>query len=309
MDQNNRQHFYPRFCLKNWGPSGKLYCQNLLTKRISRIGVRRVGMQENFYTVRKDDRGQPFDYDSIFTKIENDASIVIRDILAKRSLQNLNQEKLGIFIQFICWQYHRTNFIRSASEGITRNLENILKSLYPKDKDKIKVFWKDVKSQNLSVISEFTKDLFYEIYSMNHVLLRSPEGNPRFITSDEPVILNSLCSKWVGLKTATEIYFPLSPRICFAARRTPRAISQPITGNTNIEKKYIDYINDLQNWFAHKELYALHESDLTNRSILRTKNSEAHIEEAEKMSLVDSEGRIRLSSFSPRISMPIPPPR
>lgn len=269
--EKNRQHYVPKFYLRNFSGSEKaINAFNITnTKFILNASIRNMCQKNNFYG--SDNRVEDFLGDDI----EGRASAIIQEILKTKSIPQ-NVEDYMHLLMFIMVMEARNI---KMSDSLDKMVDFIAKSLLESNLD-----FKDINpndftvSLNNGVVKSIKAaiEMTPVIADLEPVLIIKKSSISRsFIASDNPVIrynplyLNKNYPSGFGYATkGLMVFLPLSHEVCLLLY-DKEIYNIPLSSNNRLvlnRAKDIDYINDLiylnsyNNVFIHqsvKESYLL----------------------------------------------------
>lgn len=212
-----KQHYVPRFLLRNFTESSKknqLFVFNKRTEKKFRTSPEQIAHENKFYDFElKQDK---FSLEPLFSDIENIAAPIIRKITQNKTLLKITNEEKEYLSIFILYQQGRT---RHAFEEFKNNfirpfLKKILTLNSPEeinaDDIDIKIDDDFCKINVLTQTLKIAIILHKEISRRNWILFKKAEGTS-FIIGDHPVIMDNNTTLNLGLLSpGVEIYMPLS---------------------------------------------------------------------------------------------------
>jgi hypothetical protein len=270
--KKSRHHYVPRFYLKNFASNTELAD----TKQINlynidkQIIINNVSLKEQCYKHKF--YGKNDDIENMLAKLESKFAVITRKILATKTLPSRDAGEFAMILFFVALQMIRTkrmaedfnSFIEKFNQIILlRNKEN-----FNLTAEKIKEMKIGIKDPMLILIHSAIK-FFLSIDDLKLILLVS-DCECNFITSDAPVFMyNKYCEGSAGATTGliaagTQIFFPLSPRICLhlydgnvykVGKKSGNIVS--ITSATDIDR-----INTIQFIGADNNLYFSNNHDI-----------------------------------------------
>jgi len=217
MVDKKRQHYVPRFYLKNFstnseGKSIGVYNVDRY-KFIPRGSLKEQAYKNYFY-------GEDDEIEDSLSTIESIAASAIKNILAKRTMPEKLTSEYYSLLAFTALQWARTPYAADEAKEI---IEKSLESTVERDKS-YKIVLDEFKSRlenaPLYLLRNVPK-LIPCISDLNIILLINQTNIP-FITSDNPVVLyNQFLEKRREYYCNTsfeskglQIFFPLSPELC-----------------------------------------------------------------------------------------------
>ncbi|MCK5608723.1 DUF4238 domain-containing protein [Candidatus Pacearchaeota archaeon] len=184
MPENKKQHFVPRFYLRNFASDKAQKQINLYSFSSSRL-IRQIGLNDQCYKdyfYGKDKRNE-----KNLSKIEGISRNIITKILNREKMPDGTSLDYIYFLMFILLQIARTT---SAESDATKAMEELLKQLlinknpqHKQELEKIKLNATNMPSLNLGTAIQ---SLFL-LTDLNYKILEN-SLNEGFITSDNPAI-------------------------------------------------------------------------------------------------------------------------
>ena len=223
MADTKRQHYVPRFLLKQFCADGQtINVTDLKTKRSYTTNIINVAQEKYFYNLNTNKGKISLEKD--FAGLEDKTAPIIDKIVETESIGWFQNEDYQILEDFILCQFYRTRKSVNKTTKILKS-ENIpIFDRYNANGEKVETLY----SGDLAIDDNMSKTLTYNILnhmehndivrdalaSMEWLLLKSPE-NKRFIISDSPVVLISSTEDYKGETAGFElpdaqILFPIS---------------------------------------------------------------------------------------------------
>ena len=202
-----KQHYVPRFLLRNFTESSKknqLFVFNKRTEKKFRTSPEQIAHENKFYDFKlKQDK---FSLEPLFADIENITAPIIRKIIQNKTLLKITNEEKEHLSLFILYQQGRT---RHAFEEFKNNLIHpFLKKILTLNSplpEGINVDDIDIKIDDdfckINVLMQTLKIaiiLHKEISRRDWILFKKPEGTS-FIIGDHPVIMDNNTTLNLGL--------------------------------------------------------------------------------------------------------------
>lgn len=242
MSQAKKQHYVPRFYLKNFSINSNrktIQCLDKINLRshISDFGP--IAQEEKF------NESEFQDIEDDLSKIENNAGYLINNFLDDPKYKRLNSEPFKLKLAyFILIQLIRTKEIRNRPiDGI-----NSLKS-YMADKYDLKDFEiekydqllnkEEIKEAHLDFIQDDNLDLLEGIFCKKWILLKN-QTSMNFWTSDNPVVKYNPYGNLGLIVEGIQLFFPLSPKFCLC-------ILNPFCYSNFKEYKEFDIVDGFNN--------------------------------------------------------------
>lgn len=301
MGQTKRQHYVPRSYLKRFSFDGKLIhtyfisqdtptilTDNELRKVWRDVSISDVCLKKDYHTVRQHSPGNNInpmvlekDFFQDYAEPKFQSIIDALDGLAQEFIKNgdivapfnITDEQKLTLIQSIFIQYHRSPRLRRPFEEINKIIKHWESS---NGKDSLGM---DVASThadktyiNLFLFRAFATKL------LDYSMLFRVSKNENFFTSDNPVVIHKLGTKWNDIfnvnfyKDEFSVFFPLTPYL-MVEFYNPEAfpdslimdgtISSVDTEYENQVNKY-QYINAEKTIFSYKNDFSLFLKTTTN---------------------------------------------
>lgn len=215
MSEKNRQHYVPKFYLRNFSDSenaiGTYNINN--SKYISNASIKGMCQKHNFY-------GADNKVENFLSVIETDAATIIRNILDKNEMPN-NESDYILLVMFLLITEARNLKMAESSNNMVDFLAKKLIQGNPEFKDldieKFKIEIKEPATHNIKIAIEITP----LILDLEPILIVEQTQARKFITSDNPLIrYNSfyLDKNYPGgygyVTRGLQIFFPISPSKC-----------------------------------------------------------------------------------------------
>ena len=87
-----KHHYVPQFILKNFSHEKKIFTYDKSTGCVRRFPVKKVFQEENFYKI-----GGSVELEDILGKIENHASLLIKEIISSSTVVWLNASEKDFY--------------------------------------------------------------------------------------------------------------------------------------------------------------------------------------------------------------------
>lgn len=274
-----KHHYVPQALLRKFSPINggeQVFVFDKKTGRHFKAAVADVAAERDFNCVVFG--GREFNYEVLFQGLDNLLAIAIRDLSAKGTLVEVDEEVLRALPVFVACQLVRTKIIRTSPVEFSKQLSDWMVTL---GFERSRVI-DDADARKIALAQLFDLDRYSEILrKKDPVLLISETGD--LWTSDNPVVMrNTFPYGRIGLDApGIEIYYPISPRMCLALycpsvreilreatdenhpRPAPSApflnrLYQSIQSGTPfvIDEKYCMALNELQTLRSCRFLYA-----------------------------------------------------
>jgi hypothetical protein len=258
-----KQHYVPRFLLRNFTESSKkkqLFVFNKRTEKKFRTSPEQIAHENKFYDFKlKQDK---FSLEPLFADIENITAPIIRKIIQNKTLLKITNEEKEYLSLFILYQQGRT---RHAFEEFKNNiirpfLKKILTLNSPLPEG-INVDDIDIKIDDdfckINVLMQTLKIaiiLHKEISRRDWILFKKAEGTS-FIIGDHPVIMDNNTTLNLGLLSpGVEIYMPLSSEFLLGIWNRKNIYDPKTTVDCNYEN--MRYFNSRQVIYAESYLFS-----------------------------------------------------
>jgi hypothetical protein len=306
MNKPTKHHYVPEFLLRNFiipktDPSS-VYVYNLKYAKKRKLAPGAVAHQENFYSLTKEEELDPY-FEKQFQKLETIAAPIIKKILECRGGHNLSKAEKTEFARFIGYSFVRTPQFFKQIENMTLRLQlAVLEFLNGNDADLKKIaqdsrqdpkeyFEKVRQNPEKYIIPEHErKNLYLGFMNQFGAKIANILGNDfywyflesqevKYCISDDPVIFYSR-QQGTGWRHGignddVEIYFPLSPDICFIAFKEAG--------------KFPDFsaqqINALNIWQAYERIFSAYEINFDDEDLQKRANAENVMSREEFMGL------------------------
>jgi hypothetical protein len=239
-----RQHFVPRFYLKNFSQSSSLFCYDKTNDNVMKTS-NDIALEKNFYELEGLERGF---VENFLSEHENNFSKAYNELIKQKDISKLSQESINDFFLFMASQMLRTL-------GYRLDLENVLSRVYDKVFSPVaNNFLKKEESRlagHVRVSAEPEEGKLMQLQNMMenlplfaHILTSKKWWiNENFYdiplwTSDNPVVLRNELNqgRYRGnlglLSPGIEIHFPLTKNLRLFSFDT----------RTCIEKKYDGHV-------------------------------------------------------------------
>lgn len=270
MVENKRQHYIPRFYLKNFSVGGTykaIGVFHLITSKYIPRGKLRTQAYKNYFY------GKGSEPEQTLSILEGHSAAIIADIIQHKSLPPMLSQEHHNLLLFTILQNSRTPY---TAEELNEMADKSIKKVFSKDLkirnhlDKVKISFRDPMKMALRtavLTSPITMDLKYK-------LLDNKTKSP-FITSDNPVVYYNQfmeTRKPLGATTGLackglKIFFPISPKcsIVFYDRDTYKVGNKRdiLVNITNMQD--ICMLNMLQCISANESIYF--NDQLTERDV------------------------------------------
>ncbi|MDZ5762062.1 DUF4238 domain-containing protein [Candidatus Cyrtobacter comes] len=273
-------HYIPQFYLKGFcddKEKAQLYCIDKRENKSFISNVKNVASQTDFY--KADCPSNPGVYEEVLAKAEAKYSEVLEQIKKTSSFSN----NLDVLLDFIAWIYisnpKNRNIFNEALHRVTKIQLQIYQALYDQGKlaeserSKYEELLKHAhlldEVQNDEYKINFTSGSHFqmaieaqeEVYELlklrKWLLLKAPEGNLGFITSDHPAFLAYETKNNVPLglmHKKTQLYFPISNKLAVVGSFESLDTTIDATTNVTIDatEESIARYNACTIWYSNK---------------------------------------------------------
>jgi len=225
LSKARRQHFVPRFYLKNFG-NPKIFCYDKSNDKEVKTNVKDIALGKNFYEL-EDLRGG--EIEKFLSENESKFSKAYYEVINKKDISKLSERSFYHFFLFIASQFVRTPTLRLE-------FENVLSKAYDKMYSKLANDFMKKKGSKLAGHVRLSPDP--EAVKLMHAQMIL-KGVPRFAqilanrkwsivenhhdiplwTSDNPLVLHNQLDlgPYMGnlglLSPGIEIHFPLTKNL------------------------------------------------------------------------------------------------
>lgn len=273
MSEPRRHHYVPQFYLKRFADTrGKIVqVRREDGKLVATSTVGKTAASNDFYTVELDDGAKSQEIEKFLSKLEADAAPIIEAMVSGNLPENEAREHLAIFLAL---QMNRGHDVRDleqqAMTAITRMIlrvappEYIRETLREKgieiDDDRIAAMkTADVtvtprQNRSVEMMLRMAVELAPHFLALTWHIVRFER--PMLLTSDRPVTLWRRPSGpndpyGVGIATAEEIHFPISPKMSLLLRPVRPVPEGVLSGNAKVAQ----HINRLVATQAFRWIY------------------------------------------------------
>lgn len=262
----DKQHYVPQFLLKRFatGKKGnpKIFVYDKSNNNEFLANVKNVAAEGSFYDLEVDD--YILTLEKGLSHLESNTSPVIKEILKKKTLKVLNDEKIAILAVFLAVQFVRTKEYRLKFQHAKEQLIHKLKSMNipedvinkqlnnPNNVDENKLIGIDSIIRIEKIVPHFLDKTW--------LLFETTNKHPFYI-SDNPLTLhNDINHKPYGNLGLTaqgiQIYLPISTTMCLALF-CPSITEQFIKAHDNIavslfKKDNTNGMRDFYNGIVHR---------------------------------------------------------
>lgn len=217
MSEPKKQHYVPRFYLKNFG--SPIYCYDKLEDKVFPRDHKDLGHENYFYEIDDVPQGT---LEGLLAKMDGICSQAYNKLIQTRDLQKLSQsEKMDLFI-FLAFQFLRTGETRLGFKEIS---EKTLNSIF--GENGMKMIPKELKvTYTADSIKKIQAQMLIEnsarlatIFSKKKWVVRENNTDVPLWTSDNPIALHNqlkFSNGWGNLGLTVpgiEIHFPLTSNL------------------------------------------------------------------------------------------------
>jgi hypothetical protein len=306
MGEKRRQHYVPKFYLKNFSNSKKAIDTFNITnsKYIRNASIKDMCQRHNFYG--SDKKVENF----LNEEIETKASSIIKSILDTNEFPSNYEDYIHLVMFLLVSEARNLKFAESTNNMVDFMTKTIIKE-HPDfkniDIEKFKIEMNEPANFNIKIAIESIP----LVLDLEPILIVEQTGARRFITSDNPVVrYNSfyLSKKYPGgfgyITRGLQFFFPISPHKCILLYdRLAYDIPEVEKGVLTLKKaRDVDKLNELfylnayNNVFFNQKTKKEYIEGIHYKNLRTPKIRELEREVASFKS-VDSNGK--LISFSP----------
>lgn len=216
MTQSKKHHIIPQSVLQNFSYKNnrkQIYVYDKKTSNSFLSSIVDAGSENYFNTIKSGDLD--LNFESFFDENDSSLAIVIKKIIDRESISDINTEETKILIRCIAFQLmrikmYRTSFI-SFHEQLKMRIENEgwLSDIHIPTEQEAKLNH----LAQLSNIEEVVKGLEDKI-----ILLYKTQSQRLWISDNPIIVFNSLPYRSADIESrGTQIYFPISEKfvLCF----------------------------------------------------------------------------------------------
>ncbi|MFX3643514.1 MAG: DUF4238 domain-containing protein [Candidatus Pristimantibacillus sp.] len=265
MAEKNRQHYVPKFYLRNFSESRKSIASFNLSRGlfVGEASIKNMCQRNNFYGA--DNQIENF----LGEKIETPAALIIQYILKTNTLPDGLEDYLNLILFVLISEARHLK----TADSLNHTVDSVLKSsieLNPQFKDV------DLDKYQITINEPANLAIQQAIESLELVLdletlliIERTGGTRQFITSDHPVVrYNSfyLKKKYYGgfgnISRGAQFFIPLSPHVCLLLY--DQDIYHIPHQENNIlwlrKAKEVDQLNQLFFLNAHNNVFCAHKT-------------------------------------------------
>lgn len=302
MNKTIKQHYVPRFYLKNFANNIKkeyfTYCYDIRQNKCYPANIMNIGEEKYFYKIGDQD------FEEDFQKIEKLATPIINNLSKYKKIKPLlnieNRSRLSIFMTI---QFLRTKEMRKSLTSFNSKISEYLQKFeLSEEMDKFNKFLNEeyIKHHHINAINESMNSLAPMFLFKKWILIKNKTEIP-FWTSDNPIVRYNPQGN-IGLESDyIHIFFPINPKLCLCLVDPTKYINfnelneftgeaiifniKKITSSKITDEKKINKINYLQLKFATRHLFSKYD-DYSNVSTLIKNNINPIEKERVKMEIL-----------------------
>jgi hypothetical protein len=207
-----RQHYVPRFYLRNFGDP--LYCYDKTNDRIFQKGIENIAFESEFYGPATQKDGS---FESALGQLESQYSIALSETIKLEDAIKLSVERRLDLAGFITLQYLRSKEARARVADMGNSFLNEIAKI-----EGLKIRYTQEHDMAMHLRSFKNFPYFHAIVSQMKMIIIKNKTNMSFCTSDSPVALWNEIDQFpfgnLGLACrGIEIHVPLSPNLALIA--------------------------------------------------------------------------------------------
>jgi Protein of unknown function (DUF4238) len=217
-----RQHYVPRFLLRNFAPAGEeqVHVYDKKNDRVFRAHIANVAAESGFYDFRIGD--EVFSIEAGLGELEDSAAPILRGVIKEQSLAHLSERDFVVIARFVAAQVMRTPSLIAQSDRVAEQIRQRLRESGD-DPDLVPQLQPLTPEERRRLSASFVQDsaAFVPLLLDKLWMLARTDTAPGFYISDNPVTLHN--SRRVGPRgnlglavPGIEIYLPLSGHLCLA---------------------------------------------------------------------------------------------
>ena len=254
MSQAKKQHYVPKFYLKNFSINSNrktIQCLDKVNLRSHISNFKVIAQEEKF------NESDSQDIEDNLSKIENDASKLINNFLDNPKYKRLNSEPFKLKLAyFILIQLIRTKEVRNRPIDGINSLKSYMSNKHDLKDSEIKKFNQllnkdEIKEAHLDFIQDDNLDLLEGIFCKKWILLKN-QTSMNFWTSDNPVVKYNPYGNLGLIIDGIQLFFPLSPKfslcildpVCYSNFKEYKEFDI-LDGFNNIKKAGLSKITDI----------------------------------------------------------------
>ena len=273
MNNTIKQHYVPRFYLKNFSNKKKkeycIWCYDIKQNRPYPANIKNIAESKNFYKIENQDFEEDFQIN------EKECAPIINNLSSNgktKPLDNINTRgQLSIFMSI---QFLRTNEMRKTILEHGHKFSSYLENLeLTEDMEKTKEILgeKYIKHHQIEMIHDFTPDLTFELFYKKWILLKN-KTETLFWTSDNPIVRYNPHGNIGFGCDYIHIFYPINPKLCLCLvdptkysnfEKEKEFSQEDVMSNIRRtssfkleENEKINFINGLQVKFATQHLFS-----------------------------------------------------
>ena len=215
MNKTIKQHYVPRFYLKNFSNRTKngffIHCYDIDKNNAYTANIKNIAEEKYFYKIGEEN------FEEYFQKTEELASPLINNLSKNEKIKPLNnvknREKLSLFIaiQFLRTKEMREDLLENFSKisthlqkyNLSDDMELLLKQIDEKH----------IKHNQMDFIIHYSREIMSEILFKKWVVLKN-KTDIDFLTSDNPVVLYNPHGLLGFASEYIHIFYPINPKLC-----------------------------------------------------------------------------------------------
>jgi|SRR5689334_14177276 len=246
MSKAKKQHYIPRFYLKNFcNIDNIIFCYDKVKDKWYSANIMDIGHENLFYEI-----GEllPGTIENNLAKKDDLFNRGYSRLLQSRDVNKLEEYARKFLFLFITTQYFRTGEVREDIQNICdQAIGKLVKKSGTKIPEglRIHVHPESIKRFHLDMILD--REMIFsvtDILSHQEWIVSENETGIPLWTSDNPVTIDNRYSGELGLASkGREIHFPLPPKLCLTSF-DPTTHKRPVT--KNIDFMNVHYHNVLQ---------------------------------------------------------------
>ena len=248
-----RQHFVPRFYLRNFGNT--IYCFDKKEERKFLSNPKNMAVKNDFYGGEY--AGLP-SLETAFSQIEQMHSQAIKKLIETKDYYKLNHHDKTSICEFFALQFLRTESKKNDSRFIFEKLLNLVSKNNLPEYLEVKLTDESAIHHHLDIISDYKK--FARLFFNMKFIIWENHTPVTFWTSDNPITKqNEYAEHPLGnlgiISRGIEIHLPLSPTLSIWAV-DPTILGSTFNTHKIYHKQHIIRENFLQLKFASRFVYS-----------------------------------------------------
>lgn len=220
MTHAKRQHYVPRFLLRNFAPAGEeqVHVYDKSNDRVFRAHIANVAAESGFYDFRIGD--EVFSIEAGLGELEDAAAPILRVVIKEQSLAHLTEQHFVVIARFVAAQVMRTPHLIAQSDRMAEQIRQRLRERGD-DPDLVPQLQPLTPEEKRRLSASFVQDsaAFVPLLLDKLWMLARTDAASGFYISDNPVTLHN--SRRFGplgnlglAVPGIEIYLPLSADLC-----------------------------------------------------------------------------------------------